>query len=205
MSVAGAGPGPIAVAGRHLELHARPTPGRFDAEGAVDVSLRLEQAAVPQLDALMRSEDPADLALDATVVRARVLDTGTVPRALERWRRAGGSLDLTALSFGKGPQRVQAKGSLGIDAGHRPAGQIDLRAAGIDTLVGAIVGQRFGSDKGALVGQLVGGLLGLGRRGEPEVPPGTAALKALPPLKLVDGRVLFSGFPIPNASLPVLY
>ena len=205
VSVAGAGPGPIAVSGRHLELHARPTPGRFDSDGAVDVSLRLAQAAVPQLDALMRSDDPADLALDATIVRARVLDTGTVPRELERWRKAGGSLDLTALSFGKGQQRVQAKGSLGIDAGHRPAGQIDLRAAGLDTLIGSIVGQRFGSDKGALVGQLVGGLLGLGRRAEPEAQPGTAPLKALPPLKLVDGRLLFSGFPIPNVFLPVLY
>lgn len=205
VTVAGGEPGPMAVSGRHLELHARPTPGRFDSDGAVDVSLQLAQAAVPQLDALMRNDDPADLSLDATITRARVLDTGAVPRVLERWRKAGGSLDLNALSFGKGRQRVQAKGSLAIDEGHRPTGQIDLRAAGVDTLVGSIVGQRFGSDKGALVGQLVGGLLGLGRRAEPEAPPGTAPLKALPPLKFVDGRLLFSGFPISNVYLPILY
>ncbi len=205
VSVSGAEPGPIVVSGRHLELHARPTPGRFDADGAVDLNLQLAQAAVPQLDALTRSDDPADLSLEATITRATVLGTGTVPRELERWRRAGGSLDLAALSLSKGRQRVQATGSLGIDGAHRPAGQIDLRAAGVDTLVGSIVGQRFGSDRGALVGQLVGGLLGLGRRTEPEAPAGTAPLKALPPLKLADGRLLFSGFPIPNVYLPTLY
>ncbi|MCJ2144168.1 DUF2125 domain-containing protein [Methylobacterium sp. E-066] len=206
VTVTGADPGPIAVAGQHLELHARPTPGRFDSEGAVDVSLRLAQAAVPQLDALTGNPAPADLSLDATVTQATVLRTGPVPRELERWRRAGGTLDLTALSLAKGAQRVQAKGALALDEAHRPVGQLDLRAAGVDALIGSIVGQRFGSEKGALVGQLVGGLLGLGRRPEPEDGSADAApLKSLPPLKLVNGRIVFSGFPIPNLYLPVLY
>lgn len=205
VTVAGAEAEPILVSGRHLELHARPTPGRAEAEGAVDVSLQFAQGSVPRLDALTGNADPADLSLDLTLSQAAILRTGTVARELERWRRAGGSLDLTALSLAKGRQRVQAKGSLGLDDAHRPAGQIDLRAAGIDALVGSIVGQRYGSDRGALVGQLVGGLLGLGRRPEPDASPGAIALKALPPLKLVDGRLLFSGFPIPNVYLPVLY
>jgi hypothetical protein len=205
ITVTGAEPGPIAVAGRHLELHARPTPGRYESDGAVDVSLRLSQAAVPQLDALTGTRDPADLSLDATLTQATVLRTGTVARELERWRQAGGTLDLTALSAAKGDQRVQAKGTLALDTAHRPAGQIDLRAAGVDALVGTIVGQRFGSDKGALVGQLVGGLLGLSRRPDPEAPANRAPLKALPPLRLVDGRLVFSGFPIPNVHVPALY
>ncbi|MGT2481716.1 DUF2125 domain-containing protein [Methylobacterium oryzae CBMB20] len=166
----GAEPGPIAVSGRHLELHARPSPGRFESDGAVDVSLRLNQAAVPQLDGLTGTQDPADLALDATLTQATVLRTGTVARELERWRQAGGTLDLNGLSLAKGPQRVQAKGTLALDAAHRPAGQVDLRAAGVDALVGSIVGQRFGSDRGALVGQLVGGLLGLAQRPNPDAP-----------------------------------
>ncbi|MDP4022448.1 DUF2125 domain-containing protein [Methylobacterium sp. NEAU 140] len=207
VTVAGAEPQPIAIAGRHLELHARPTPGRFDAEGAVDVSLQLAQAAIPDLDALTGTDTPADISLDATITRATVFGTGAVPRELERWREAGGSLDLTALSLAKGAQRVQAKGTITLDAAHRPAGQIDLRAAGVDALIGGIVGQSLGSDKGALVGQLVGGLLGLGsRRAEAGAPqPEGTPLKALPPLRLVDGRILFSGFPIPNVRLPALY
>lgn len=206
VTVAGADPGPIAVSGQHLEMHARPTPGRFEAEGAVDVSLRLAQAAVPQLDAFTGNPAPADLSLDATLTQATILRTGPVPRELERWRQAGGTLDLTALALAKGAQRVQAKGTLALDDAHRPVGQLDLRAAGVDALVGSVVGQRFGSEKGALVGQLVGGLLGLGRRPEPgEAQGDSAPLKALPPLKLVNGRVVFSGFPIPNVYLPTLY
>ncbi|GJE13070.1 MULTISPECIES: DUF2125 domain-containing protein [Methylobacterium] len=205
VTVTGAEPGPIAVSGRHLEVHARPAPGRYEAAGAVDVSLRLVQAASPQLDALTATRDPADLALDATLTQATVLRTGTVARELERWRQAGGALDLTALSLAKGAQRVQAKGTLALDNAHRPAGQIDLRAAGVDALIGSIVGQRFGSERGALVGQLVGGLLGLGRRPDAEASTDTTPLKALPPLRLVDGKLVFSGFPIPNVSVPALY
>ncbi|MGH1575269.1 DUF2125 domain-containing protein [Methylobacterium sp. P31] len=204
-TITGADPGPIAVGGRHLELHARPTPGRFESEGAVDVSLRLTQAEVPQLDALTETQDPADLALDSTLTQATVLRTEPVPRELERWRQAGGALDLTSLSLAKGPQRVQAKGTLALDSFHRPAGQLDLRAAGVDALIGSIVGQRFGSDRGALVGQLVGGLLGLGRRPEPDAPADAVPLKPLPPLQLIDGKLVFAGFPIPNVYLPALY
>jgi hypothetical protein len=205
VAVAGAPTGPIDVSGHHLELHTRPDPGRYTAEGVVDLSLRLTRAEVPQLDAVTGTQDPADLVLDAALSRATVLRTGPVPRELERWRQAGGTLDITGLSLAKGQQRIQAKGSLALDAAHRPAGQLDLRAAGIDTLVGSIVGQRFGSERGALVGQLVGGLLGLSRRPQPDSPPDAAPMKDLPPLRLIDGKVVFSGFPIPNVYLPALY
>ncbi|NKQ99579.1 DUF2125 domain-containing protein, partial len=108
-------------------------------------------------------------------------------------------------SLAKGPQRVQAKGIMALDAAHRPAGRLDLRAAGLDALVGSIVGQRFGSEQGALVGQLVGGLLGLSRRQQPDADADSTPLKDLPPLRLVDGKVVFSGFPIPNVFVPALY
>ncbi len=208
VTVAGAGMQTVAVAGRHLELHARPDPVRYGTEGAVDVSLQLAQAAVPLLDAMTGGNAPLDASLDATVSHATVIGTGAVPRELEKWRQAGGVLDLGALSLAKGDQRIQARGAVALDDAHRPTGQIDLRAAGVDGLIGTIVGQRFGSKEGALVGQLVGGLLGLGRGRTPlDQPPSESGppLKALPPLKLVDGQVLFSGFPIPNVRLAPLY
>lgn len=208
VSVSGGLAQPVSVTGRHLELHARPNPARYTAEGAVDVSLQLAQAAIPALDAMTGGSAPVDSSLDATVTHATVIGTGAVPRELEKWRQAGGVLEVAALSLAKGDQRIQAKGALALDDAHRPAGQIDLRAAGVDALIGTVVGQRFGSKEGALVGQLVGGLLGLGRgRAQPDqAPPGSGPpLKALPPLKLVDGQVLFSGFPIPNVRLAPLY
>ncbi|MBE7245694.1 MAG: DUF2125 domain-containing protein [Actinomycetospora chiangmaiensis] len=205
VTVTGVETGPIDISGQHLELHARPDPGRYTSEGAVDVSLRLTRAEVPQFDALTGTQDPADLALDAALSQATVLRTGPVPRELERWRQAGGTLDIAGFSLAKGQQRVQAKGTLALDAAHRPAGRLDLRAAGIDALIGSIVGQRFGSERGALVGQLVGGLLGLSRRPPPDAPADATPLKDMPPLRLIDGKVVFSGFPIPNVYLPALY
>jgi hypothetical protein len=208
VAVTGAGLQPVSVAGRHLELHARPNPARYEAEGAVDLALQLADAAIPNLDALTGNSAVLNASLDATLTHAPVIGTGAVPRELEKWRQAGGLLEIAALSLAKGDQRIQAKGALALDDAHRPAGQLDLRAAGVDTLIGSVVGQRFGSEKGALVGQLVGGLLGLGRgAGRPEqAPPGSGPpLKPLPPLKLVDGQVLFSGFPIPNVRVPPLY
>ncbi|GEP04235.1 DUF2125 domain-containing protein [Methylobacterium oxalidis] len=214
-SVRGAGPDPIEFATQHLELHARPTPGRFESDGAVDVSLRAAQVLLPLIDPLVGSAAPADLSLDATVNRATVLRTGPVPQELEAWRRADGSLDLTLLSLAKGDRRLQARGTLDIDDAHRPAGQLELRAAGLEAVVGQIMGQRMGSEKGALIGNLVGQFLGGMRRKGPEGGPDApadgargaaeAGLKPLPPLRLADGRLMLGPFPIPNVQLPVLY
>ncbi len=208
VSVTGAEPQPITVQGRHLELHARPSPARYASDGAVDTNLQLSQAAVPTLDALTGSSAPVDASLDATITRATVIGTRAVPRELETWRQAGGVLELTSLALAKGDQRIQAKGEIALDDAHRPTGQIDLRAAGVDALIGSVVGQRFGSKEGALVGQLVGGLLGLGRGAArpDQAPQGSGPpLKPLPPLKLMGGQVLFSGFPLPNVRVPPLY
>ncbi|WP_336487976.1 DUF2125 domain-containing protein [Methylobacterium nigriterrae] len=218
-SVRGAAPMPIDFATKHLELHARPTPGRFASEGAVDVSLRAAQAVLPVVDAFVGSTAPADLALDATIDRATTFRTGPVPQELEAWRQAGGSLDIALLSIVKGDRRLQGRGSLALDDDHRLAGQLDLRAAGLEALVGQVMGQRFGAEKGALIGNLVGALLGGGRRQartDDTVPPGSAAgtppasagdvpLKPLPPLRLADGLLMLGPFPIPNVRLEPLY
>jgi len=210
-SVRGGEPGPIDFAAKHLELHARPTPGRFESDGAIDLSLRLAQGAFPQLDPLVGNADPADVTLDAALDRATSLGTGTLARELDTWRRAGGRLEVTRLSIAKGERRLQAKGEVGLDEAHRPDGQFDLRAAGLEALVGQIMGQRFGKDKGALIGNLVGQFLGgLQRREEgpaSQTPPaeGDASLKPLPALRLAGGRLMLGPLPIPNVALPPLY
>ncbi|KQU21089.1 hypothetical protein ASG63_05585 [Methylobacterium sp. Leaf94] len=206
--VRGAGPEPIAFDTQHLELHARPTPGRFESEGSIDTSLRANRIRLPLVDAALGNADPADLALDATVSRATALGTGTVAKELEDWRQAGGGLDIALLSLAKGERRLQAKGRLDLDAAHRLQGQLDLRAAGVEALVGQVMGQRFGAEKGALIGSLVGQLLG--RRSQASAEAGVAApaddaLKPLPPLRLAEGRLMLGPFPIPNVQLPPLY
>lgn len=210
-SVTGAEPGPIDFAARHLELHARPTPARFESEGAVDASLRVVQAAIPQLDDFVGNPDPADIALDATLEQATVLRTETLARELETWRQAGGSLDVALLSLAKGARRLQAQGAVGLDERHRPAGQFEIRAAGLESVIGQVMGQKLGKERGALIGNLVGQLLGgLQRRdgGAAEAPPANRdepALKPLPPLRLADGRLMLGPIAIPNVVLPPLY
>lgn len=205
-------PGPIDFAARHLELHARPTPGRFESDGAVDVSLRLAQAAVPRLAALSGSDAPADVDLDTTIEQATVLRTGTVARELETWREADGRLEVTRLSIAQGDRRLQAKGEVGLDPEHRPEGRFDIRAVGLETLVGQVMGQRYGADKGALIGNLVGQFLGglrkrEGAAGEAQAADdgGASGLKPLPTLRLSDGRLMLGPFAVPNVVMPALY
>lgn len=199
---------PVAFAAGHLEFHARPTPARFASDGAVDLSLRLAKTQLPLVDAFVGNTDAADLSLDATVTHATDLRTGRVAQELDDWRRADGSLEIALLSLAKGDRRLQANGTLGLDAEHRPAGRLDVRAAGIEALVAGVMGQRFGTDRGALIGNLVGQFLGGGRRESKAAEtgaPGDPALKPLPPLRLADGRLLLGPLPIPNVRLPALY
>lgn len=208
----GTSPVPITFSADHFEAHARPTPGRFDADGAIDLAARLQRAVLPVLDPALGGSEPADMALDATVNRARGFGPGPLPGELERWRTAGGSLDLTRLSLSKGARRVQARGTLALDEAHRLSGEAALRAAGVEQIVSAIMGQQFGAERGALIGNLVGQLLGgLARPRNGTAPSDTpatgddAGLKPLPSLRLADGRVFLGPLAIPNVRLVPLY
>ncbi|KMO19976.1 hypothetical protein QR79_18920 [Methylobacterium indicum] len=213
-SVTGADPSPIDFSTRHLELHARPTPGRFETDGAVDLSARVMQAAVPVLDPLLGGTEPADLALDATVTRAAGFRTRTLAQELERWREAGGTVEVTSLAAEKGGRRLRAQGVVALDELHRPSGQFDVRTAGLEQVIAPLIseqlGARLGGDGAALVGNIVGQFLG-GRRREPA--PGQAAtdrpgeppLKVLPTVRLAGGRVVVGPFAVPNVRLPPLY
>ncbi|ACL59314.1 DUF2125 domain-containing protein [Methylobacterium nodulans] len=212
VEVPGAAGQPIAFTAEHLELHARPTPGRFESDGAVDLSARVTQATLPLLDPILGGTEPADLGLDATASRAAGLRTRPLAEELERWRLAGGSVALTRLSAEKGRSRLQAQGTLALDESHRLAGQLDVRTAGLDAVIAPLVteqlGERVGGANAALIGNLVGQLLGGGRRRE-EAPasgrPDEAALKPLPPVRLAGGKVAVGPFVIPNVRLDPLY
>lgn len=205
---ADAAPLPIDFASRRIELHGRPTPGRFASDGAVDASLRAEGMLLPVLDTVLGGPEPGDLALDVMVNRAATFGAGPLPVELERWRERGGSLDLTSLSLGKGARRLVLKGSLALDDTHRATGRLEAQAAGLDAILAPILGQRFG-ERGALIGSLIGGLLGTRRPRDPgaqiEQPSAGAgpALVPLPPVRLERGRILVGPFPLPVALLPL--
>ncbi|WP_425463350.1 DUF2125 domain-containing protein [Methylobacterium terricola] len=223
-SVTGADPSPIDFTAGHLELHARPTPGRFTTDGAVDLSLRVMRVGLPMLDPVLGGPEPADIALDATVTRAAGFRTRTLAQELERWREAGGTVEITSLAAEKGSRRLRAQGVLALDDQHRPTGQLDVRTAGLEQVIAPLIseqiGARLGGDGAALIGNIVGQFLG-GRRKEPaqgqgapgqggsgpgaQDRPGEPPLKVLPTVRLTGGRVVVGPFAVPSVRLQPLY
>jgi hypothetical protein len=198
----GAAPGDISFSAQHLETHLRPNPART-AEGAYDWSLRAAKLALPGLDALIGGAEPADLHLDLTATQARDVAARSWPDELERWRQAGGRMEVARLALAKGARRVEGKGQFGLDEAHRPQGRAELAAADLDGLLGTVLGARTGVTA-ALLGAL------RGKPAEPEPTPGDGrganpALKPLPPLRIDGGRVHLGPLPIPGIRVAPLY
>jgi hypothetical protein len=196
VTVTGIGGGEIAGSGKRLELHVRPNPSRT-GEQARDVAAVVTEAQIPLLDALIGGGEPASLNADVTVTQADGFKGGTVAEEMELWRKAGGKLDILMLAATKGARQIEAKGSLRIDEQHRPAGQLNLSAAGLDGLLGNLTGGRLG-------GNLLGMLLGQGRTA-PAQPNAKPQLASLPPLRLENGFLAMGPFVIPNVKLQPLY
>ncbi|PIK74085.1 DUF2125 domain-containing protein [Methylobacterium frigidaeris] len=216
-TVTGADPSPIDFTVGHLELHARPTPGRFATDGAVDLSARVLRAGLPLLDPVLGGPEPADIALDATATRAAGFRTRPLAQELERWREAGGTVEIASLAAEKGSRRLRAQGVLALDDQHRPTGQLDVRTAGLEQVIAPLIseqlGARLGGDGAALIGNIVGQFLG-GRRKEPapgqdahdpQGRPGEPPMKVLPTVRLTGGRVVVGPFAVPNVRLQPLY
>jgi hypothetical protein len=208
LRIVGAAPTEITFASQALEAHVRPDPGRIQAEGAYDVAVSASQARLPALDAFVGSAEPTDLQIDLTATQAQGFRGRPVVTEIERWRMAGGKLEVLRLAAAKGERRVEAKGEFSLDEMHRPVGQVQGAASGLDGLISKLTGGQAG-------GNLLSALLGQGPRrgsGNPAAPggsavpaPGQPALSPLPPLRLDNGRILLGPFAVPGLRLPALY
>lgn len=185
------------VASRRFEAHLRPDPATATT---FDLALRGDGAVIPGLDVLVGGQEPADVQIGVEVTEADDLPARPLWGELERWRVASGRVQLKKLTMSKGPRRAEATGSLGIDAEHRPQGQVQIAAIGLGGLLGRLAG---GSGIG---GALLGALLGTP---EPDAAPAAAGsapgLKRLPPLRLDGGRLYIGPLPIPGIRIPPLY
>jgi hypothetical protein len=190
---------PLRLAARTLEVHARPDPA--DASVA-DLAFSSAGAVLPGLDALVGGSEPADLDLVLRVNRATDLPTRPIWAELERWRAAGGRLEIARAALVKGPRRVETQGSLAIDDAHRPTGELRGQVAGIEGLLGRFVGDRAG-----LAGNLLGALLGAGSKADIQQPsdPNAPRMKPVPPLRLANGRLSIGPLQVPNLRIPALY
>ncbi|HEY8564292.1 MAG TPA: DUF2125 domain-containing protein [Beijerinckiaceae bacterium] len=185
----------IAASGRSLEAHLRPDPSRFGPEGAFDVAAKALGTRVPALDPVLGGPEPADITLDAVVSQGRGVAGRPLPEELERWRQAGGKVDLALLGITKGPRRLETRGELRLDEGRRVAGRVEISAAGLEGLLETLTGGRAGS-------RLLGSLLSPPRQSSPGGQPGLAQL---PPIALNEGRVFLGPFQVPGVRLAPLY
>jgi hypothetical protein len=197
LTITGSTAAPVTLASRSLEAHLRPNPARVQAEGAYDAALSARQARLPLVDAFVGGTEPADIQIDVTATQVQGFRGRPVLTEVERWRQASGRLEVLRLAASKGDRRFEAKGELALDELHRPMGQIQAAAAGLEGLIDTLTGSQGG-------GKLLSALLGQGPR--PATPgAGGPALAPLPPVRLDNGRVVLGPFAIPNLRLPSLY
>lgn len=175
-----------------LEAHLRRNPTRPATDQAVDIAVAAKGTILPPIDALLGNTEPGEIDLQATLTQAENFRKGFNPDALESWRAANGSFELTRIVSTKGKARVDGSGQLQLDPLHRVAGDLQLGAAGIEQIGGLRIGNLLGG---------LGGFLG-GRGGNTATAPG---LTTLPPVSLREGRVFIGPFRLPLQPLPPLY
>ena len=165
----------------HVELHAGPAAGRPPEDAADAVDLAVAGAAVPLLDALTGESAPLAGSFSGRITHAYgdLPDLGTA--TVERWREAGGRLDVADLKLAKGPLSATTSGQLGLDAQHRLAGHLAASLGGFAPLA-----KRFGIPLDAVkVGGLLGKLLG----GKAAAPASSAPDAVDLPITFADGAV----------------
>jgi hypothetical protein len=197
-------PADLRIQARRLETHLRPSPARA-SEAAYDWSLAAAAAQIPSLDLLIGGTEPADLDVQLTATQVRDPRARPSVEELERWRQAGGRIEVTTLRLAKGPRRIEGRGEFGLDDLRRPQGRADLAAAGVEGVLGAFLVPKS-SAAGALLGALTG--RSQGSRDQPEAgrePDYRTGLRTLPPLRLENGRVYVGPLALPGVRIPSLY
>jgi hypothetical protein len=186
---------PVTVTAEKLESHVRANPA--DPTTA-DWAVRAGAAIIPGLDGLIGGTEPANLDATLAVTRARDLPARPIAAELERWRTAGGRIEISRLGLVKGPRQIEGKGSLGLDELHRPQGQLDVASARIEGFLGQFIGPKAGG-----AAALIGALLGAPAR--PAAGTQNAGLTPLPPLRLDGGKLRLGPLVIPGVRLDSLY
>ena len=179
--------------GHAAALDARFTLAADQPDPTLDFAVTIGAMVMPPLDALLGGTMPADVALSGRLDQARADDARSPEEAMERWRLAGGHVDLDASRVTRGPSQITATGVLRLDEAHRPQGRLDAQFVGLEPIL-----SRYGiSGNLAGVSSLLGSLFG--GHAQPRT-PGALAL----PINLTNGRVAVGPIRTPIA-VPPLY
>ncbi|PNG27609.1 DUF2125 domain-containing protein [Methylocella silvestris] len=182
---------PIEAAAETAQATLAPTPG---AEAAQEVSITLKGVTAPPLSNAFALRAPLDATVSAVVVGAGLAGSGDLFDRVERWRVEGGRIDVKSARLVSGTAELKATGSLYIDEGRRPRGELDASLRGLDPVL-----RRFGVNPGLIAaGSLLTSLL----KGPPAKEEAPQAIHL--PLRVADGYVSIG--PIRTSlRLPALY
>lgn len=147
----------------------------------VDFTVVVDGAPIAPLDQLVGGSNPADIEVIGRFDRADIGDARTPEEAMERWRQAGGRIDLGPSRVTRGQSKVIASGTLHLDEAHRPQGRLDAQFVGLEPILA-----RFGiSGNLAAAGSLLSSLFGGRGRPPASTEPGALSL----PISFQKGRL----------------
>lgn len=193
LKLAGLPGGDLAASATLADFHLRRTPGRPPEDRAYDVASRLERAVLPPLDRALNDTAPLDADAVATITQAEPLLGIGLPAALDRWRKAGGRVQVSTLSLTKARRQVSATGNLGLDDSRRVQGRMELTLSGMEDVL-----QNFGvGNRTAVLGSLLAGVLS-GKEppangGQPAARPGLTV-----PLRFENGKAFLGPAAVAN-------
>lgn len=164
---------------------------------AIEVTARVRQLIIPQLDTFTEDDSPALIELKGAITKpAELLRKGaTASERVDNWAVAGGVMDIQDFALLKKVFQFSMQGSVSVDRAGFPEGRLAVGASGVSSLL-----RRFGVPQASLA---IEGALGRLARRRPNArddrPP------QLPvPLILRNGRVYFG--PVQTQiRLPRLY
>ena len=135
--------------------------------------------SIPPLDAFLGDTQPTDLHFVGQLDQTDIGDVRTPEEAMDRWRRAGGHVDLSSSEVSRGVSLVSATGELRLDDAHRPQGRLEAELVGVQPIL-----RRYGINVDlAAAGSFLTTLLGGSKK--PPTHPGAMSL----PINLQDGQL----------------
>jgi len=152
------GIGPITGKVDHATADAAERPNQTDRD--YDFRFALSAATLPLLDRVLGANSSADIGAQGTLTKADLDPALTMPENLDRWRAAGGMLEMVDATLTSGETKFEAHGALTLDQAHQVQGKFDTESFGLEPLL-----RRLGVDPmlvsaGSLLSSIIGGTPG---------------------------------------------
>jgi len=146
-------------AAARIDVATRGDPGVTADDQTVTYELTLDAAAVqlPRTLDLPLGDNLTRAALTAKLVGT--LEAGPWPEALDLWRDAGGTLEVSRLQLLYGPLTLTADGTLALDEAKQPIGAFNARIVGASRTVDALRQRGLIEDMNAAAAKVVLGLM----------------------------------------------